>query len=565
MMKKLTIIFLAITIFTSFKLSAQDPEYYNYNTAGSPNFFPWGWSAGKEVQLLYLAGDFNQPSPAPIGNIISISFLLYSPIVSTQYVDLTIKLGQSTITSFTPGSFYSPLTTVYHREYITLSGDANQWMTITLDSTFLYDPTQSLIVDVGQCYIYGGGSNAKSSFTMLTGNRRIYSTDGCPFDYFAEDERIYHVGLTIAEFAVTTAATSVTSTTASLNGTFNANGDSTTITFEYGLTNAYGTSIPGIPGIVTGDTNMPVTASITGLLPDSTYHYRIHGVNSYDTLIGADMTFKTLVLPTITGPTPVCEGSTGNVYTTEAGYSGYIWAVSAGGSITAGGNGSDSVVVTWNTAGAQAVIVNYTNEIGYAPYFTIYPVLVTSLPPPAINLTNIIVASGQELCYDANQTITVGGAGPFLVQTGAAVNLIAGQKIELLQGTKVEQGGYLKTSIVSNCLWCNAYPMNQMVAVQPDTKSRWTIDNPLIDKSNNRLFKIYPNPRTGTVTLELFDVTETTAVRDEIYGMRGGNILKKELNGVKTYQFSLSEHPGSLYFINVIDGKRFESIKVIHK
>ena len=277
------------------------------------------------------------------------------------------------------------------------------------------------------------------------------------------------------------------------------------------------------------------------------------------------MTFMTLVSPTITGPTPVCEGSTGNVYTTEAGYSGYIWAVSAGGSITAGGTGSDSIVVTWNTAGAQAVIVNYTNEIGYAPFYTIYPVLVISLPPPEINLTNIIVAAGQERCYDANQTITVGGAGAFLVQTGSTVNLISGHKISLLPGTKVEPGGYLNGAIVTNCLWCSAYPMNQMAAVQPDTTGQETMDIPFIDKPTKSLLRVYPNPTTGTVTLELSDVTETTAVKVEIYGMRGDKIHTKELNGVKTYQFSFSEHPVGLYFVHVIHGKKLESIKVIHK
>ena len=70
-----------------------------------------------------------------------------------------------------------------------------------------------------------------------------------------------------------------------------------------------------------------------------------------------------LPAPTLAGPISVCAGSTGNVYTTQAGMTNYIWAVSAGGTITAGGTSNSTVTVTWNTAGAQTVSVNYTNSM----------------------------------------------------------------------------------------------------------------------------------------------------------------------------------------------------------
>jgi hypothetical protein len=179
-------------------LTAQ-PQYYNYNTAGSANSFPFNIDAGKNVQLLYLAGDFNQPTPAPAGNITSVSFFINPgyPLGPWTYTDFTIKMGQSTITSFTAGSFYAgPLTTVYSRASVSLTGTAGQWMTITLDTPFPYDPTQSLIVDVGQCAVAGAGGFS-ASFTVLTGNRRIWSVGGCPFVYSSVNSSIYHLGLTL--------------------------------------------------------------------------------------------------------------------------------------------------------------------------------------------------------------------------------------------------------------------------------------------------------------------------------------------------------------------------------
>jgi gliding motility-associated-like protein len=70
-------------------------------------------------------------------------------------------------------------------------------------------------------------------------------------------------------------------------------------------------------------------------------------------------------VPTIAGPTPVCVGVAGNVYTTEAGMSNYTWVVSAGGTITAGGGtANNTVTVTWTTTGAKTVTVNYNNLNG---------------------------------------------------------------------------------------------------------------------------------------------------------------------------------------------------------
>jgi hypothetical protein len=99
-----------------------------------------------------------------------------------------------------------------------------------------------------------------------------------------------------------------------------------------------------------------------------------------------NITVSVRPVPTISGPTPVCAGATGNIYTTESGMSGYTWSVSAGGTITAGGgSGSNTVTVTWNATGAQTVSVNYTNTNGCtASSPTVYTVTVNVRPVPTI-------------------------------------------------------------------------------------------------------------------------------------------------------------------------------------
>jgi phosphodiesterase/alkaline phosphatase D-like protein len=102
-----------------------------------------------------------------------------------------------------------------------------------------------------------------------------------------------------APTATTGAASGVGGTIATLNGTVNANGSSTTVTFEYGTTTAYGTTVSADQSPVTGTTDTAVSVAIGGLQPGTTYHYRVVGQNSSGTTLGADSTFATLILSEI--------------------------------------------------------------------------------------------------------------------------------------------------------------------------------------------------------------------------------------------------------------------------
>ena len=98
------------------------------------------------------------------------------------------------------------------------------------------------------------------------------------------------------------------------------------------------------------------------------------------------VTVNALPLPTITGPGSVCAGSAGNVYTTETGMTGYLWTLSAGGSMTSGGGPTNnSITITWNVAAPQSVSVNYSNAAGCAAQVpTVKNIAVNSLPAPTI-------------------------------------------------------------------------------------------------------------------------------------------------------------------------------------
>jgi hypothetical protein len=97
---------------------------------------------------------------------------------------------------------------------------------------------------------------------------------------------------------VTTGVENVQNTSATLTGTVNPLGLATTYQFEYGTGSSYGTSIPVPPGNADSGTEpVPVSASVTGLTPDTTYHYRLTATTANGVSYGQDLTFTTTSPP----------------------------------------------------------------------------------------------------------------------------------------------------------------------------------------------------------------------------------------------------------------------------
>jgi len=101
--------------------------------------------------------------------------------------------------------------------------------------------------------------------------------------------------LTVAQLpaVVTSTATDITTTTAKLTGSVNPNSASTTAQFEYGITTSYGSAVSVLLSPDNGTDSLNVSADLTGLLPETTYHYRLTATNIAGSYSGEDMTFST--------------------------------------------------------------------------------------------------------------------------------------------------------------------------------------------------------------------------------------------------------------------------------
>ncbi len=153
------------------------------------------------------------------------------------------------------------------------------------------NPTVALATKTTQGVPPGVGAFT-SPITGLTPNTlyhvRAYATNTAGTSYGADVTFMTGVS---APTATTNPASAVTATGATLNGTVNANNESTTVTFEYGETTAYGTTVTAAPSPVTGITNTAVSAAITGLTSGTTYHFRVVAQNGTGITNGLDATF----------------------------------------------------------------------------------------------------------------------------------------------------------------------------------------------------------------------------------------------------------------------------------
>ncbi|TMK39861.1 MAG: hypothetical protein E6G56_09465 [Actinobacteria bacterium] len=87
-------------------------------------------------------------------------------------------------------------------------------------------------------------------------------------------------------------AANITTTTANLTGTVNPKGLMTTWFFQFGPGLYYG-STTAQEGLVGDEMDHPVTAGLTGLKPNKTYHYRLVGYTALTIVYSTDLTFTT--------------------------------------------------------------------------------------------------------------------------------------------------------------------------------------------------------------------------------------------------------------------------------
>ena len=155
-------------------------------------------------------------------------------------------------------------------------------------------------------------AKASSTAGTGTGSDQSFTTSACS---------------TVAPQATTNPASGMTSTGATLNATVTPNGSSTTVSFDYGQTSAYGSTLAASPATIAASASATaVTGNATGLACATTYHFRVRAVSSAGTTLGGDQSLTTGACSTSAGPWP-WPTWTGDIIAVPPSTTGKTWYV----------------------------------------------------------------------------------------------------------------------------------------------------------------------------------------------------------------------------------------------
>lgn len=177
--------------------------------------------------------------------------------------------------------------------------NTTQTLTFTAPSTVPVGDTITLGATASSAlparYIVTGPASLNGDKLTVTAAGLVTVIAYQPGDSYWQASDLRHAYINLAAPTATTlAATSVGTTTATLNATVNPNGSTTTALFQSGTSISYGTNSPITLTAPSGVTAENVSLALTGLLPGTTYHFRISTSNLGGTDNGDNLTFTTL-------------------------------------------------------------------------------------------------------------------------------------------------------------------------------------------------------------------------------------------------------------------------------
>lgn len=292
------------------------------------------------------------------------------------------------------------------------------------------DPTNSSVA-VMQYSAGSWNSVASPDFPSYIGYvpSLAVSPGGIPYVAFQDPYNSYKatvIRLFNVPTATTGSASATTSSSVTLNGAANDNGTATTLSFEYGTSTSYGTTASATtpPGgaIAAGTGSTAASVDLTGLIPNTTYHFRLNATAGGITVNGSDATFTTdLATPIVTTwPTasPIVYGQT------------------LASSTLTGGTASVPGIFSWTNSSiapdagtaSQPVTFTPTDTTDYNTVSSTASVTVhMAVPTPSVSSATITYGAASTML---TASVVYGGAAPptgaatFKVDSNAAVTAI---------------------------------------------------------------------------------------------------------------------------------------------
>ena len=162
---------LLLFTFCPVRVSAQTPQYFKGLGTGT-NTIPMN-NPGSHCQQIYLPGDFNI-TPIP-GLITKIYFRNSVASASGTYTNFSVAFLQNSLSAFPDNNFLTGFTTALFSPSITINGNATAggWYEIPLTTPFLYNNSQTLIVEIKYDVRAAGGMSGYTTSAGVGINKRL--------------------------------------------------------------------------------------------------------------------------------------------------------------------------------------------------------------------------------------------------------------------------------------------------------------------------------------------------------------------------------------------------------
>jgi plastocyanin len=233
---------------------------HTFTTAGSFHYFcaPHGACCGM-VGTVTVAN--TTPTPPPVNG---------PPIVTTNQPTSVASFSATLNASLNPNG----LATTFHFQY----GRTTAYGLTTAPQNATGNTSRNVAANLGSLT-----ANTTYHFRIVASN-----TDGTRM---GADRAFTTLTMTGPPVVITNPATNVTASSATLHGSLDPHGLSTSVHFQYGTTTSYGHNTTN--QTQTGNTYRNIASNVAGLAAHTTYHFRMVATNSGGSRTGADKTFTT--------------------------------------------------------------------------------------------------------------------------------------------------------------------------------------------------------------------------------------------------------------------------------
>jgi hypothetical protein len=205
-----------------------------------------------------------------------------------------------------------------------------------------------------------------------------------------------------------------------------------------------------------------------------------------------------------------------------------------------------------NNTGVHEILVTATDN-GIPQAATTVNLMIRVIPSDLV--LQDIVFNQVDSCFDATDTISVAGNNTaFIVNDGARVSLIAGSRILMFPGTKVNAGGDLIASISKQNIYCGPG------AFLPQITSG--VEEPASFIQDEKSFNVYPNPSRGIFMVSYPETGRDQLVTSEVFDQLGNQVIHTAVQREGSMTINLTGQPNGIYFLRMNAGKETGTLKL---